>query len=212
MSYYSLEALGKHVDIFEFFIHNIALLLNNLVSMQLQPKEQLIKIFYHHPFPFIVQIVKVVSASLPFFFMLYLISSALSYNAIIIANLIIIAIFSLVILYVSLIYWLDKLIITDKRVIHVDWILVSKRVESEALLYDIQDITTQEKGLLSAIPLFDYGIIRMETASSKTTVKFTEAPDPEGIKAFVIQYIEACRPNATCETPIKASPQPAVES
>lgn len=178
--------------------------------MQLQSKERIIKVFYHHPFPFIVQVVKVLFSSFPFFFLIYLFSPALSYNVIVIANLIIIGIFSVVILYLSLIYWLDKLIITDKRAVHVNWVFMFKRIEAEALLYDIQDITTQEKGLLSAIPIFDYGIIRMETASSKTTIFFDEAPDPEGIKAYISNLIEACRPNATCEA--IPSVQPAIES
>ena len=170
--------------------------------MKLQSNEKIIKIFHHHPFPFLVQMIKVVGASFPFFFLLYLISPSLSYNAIVIANLIIIGIFSLVIIYLALIYWLDKLVITNKRAIHIDWIFLSKRVEGEALLYDIQDIHTQEKGLLSALYLFDYGTIRLETASSKTTITFEQAPDPEGIKAFLTDYIEACRPNSACDTDI----------
>ena len=174
--------------------------------MKLQSKERIIKVFHHHPFPFLVQIVKAIAASFPFFFLLYIVSSALSYNVIVIANLIIIGVFSLIIIYMALIYWLDKLIITNKRAIHVDWIFLSQRNEGEALLYDIQDIQTQEKGLLSALYLFDYGLIRLETASSKTTITFTEAPDPEGIKGFMTDHIEACRPNSVCDVDAVASP------
>lgn len=174
--------------------------------MKLQSEERIIKVFHHHPFPFLVQIVKAIAASFPFFFLLYLVSSALSYNVIVIANLIIIGAFSLIILYMALIYWLDKLIITNKRAIHVDWIFLSRRTEGEALLYDIQDIHTQEKGFLAALYLFDYGVIRLETASSKTTITFVQAPDPEGIKAFMTGPIEDCRPNTTCGVDKAASP------
>lgn len=174
--------------------------------MKLQSNERIIKVFHHHPFPFLIQILKAIAASFPFFFLLYLLSPALSYNVIVIANLIIIGIFSLVILYLALIYWLDKLVITNKRAVHVDWIFLSKRIEGEALLYDIQDIHTQEKGFLSAFYLFDYGLIRLETASSKTTISFTEAPDPEGIKVFMTNHIEACRPNTVCDIDTAATP------
>lgn len=174
--------------------------------MKLQPNERVVKVFHHHPFPFIVQVVKAIAASFPFFFLLYLFSPALSYNIIVIANLIIIGIFTGVIIYLALVYWLDRLVITDKRAVHIDWLFLFKRSEGEALLYDIQDIHTQEKGILSALYLFDYGIIRLETASSKTTIIFTEAPDPEGIKAFMQDYIEACRPNATRDTSKIANP------
>ncbi len=181
--------------------------------MKLQSKERIIKVFHHHPFPFLVQVVKTIAASFPFFFLLYLISPALSYNIVVIANIIIIAVFSLVIIYLALIYWLDKLVITNKRAIHIDWLVLSKRIEGEALLYDIQDIHTQESGLLSAFYLFDYGLLRLETASSKTTITFTEAPDPEGIKAFMTNYIEACRPNTTCDiVEANATTKPALEA
>ncbi|MBA4336735.1 hypothetical protein C0416_03090 [bacterium] len=178
--------------------------------MKLQSKEQIVKVFHHHPFPFLIQLIKAVSASFPFFFLLYLFSPALPYNVIIIANLAIIVMFSLVILYMALIFWFDRLVITNKRALHVDWVFMLKRVESEALLYDIQDIYTQEQGILSAIPLFDYGIIKLETASSKTTITFMQAPDPEGIKAFIKDHIEACRPNTACD--VKPIAAPAIAS
>ena len=82
------------------------------------------------------------------------------------------------------------------------------QIKKEALLYDIQDIHTQEKGVLSALYLFDYGVIRLETASSKTTIVFTEAPDPEGIKTFLSDHIEACRPNTVCDPVATPSPVP----
>jgi hypothetical protein len=50
---------------------------------------------------------------------------------------------------------------------------------------DIQDITTVEHGLFSAIPFFDYGSFKLDTASAKTILLFNQAPDPEGIKHFI---------------------------
>lgn len=166
--------------------------------MRLQSGEEIIKIYHHHPFPFIIQIFKVIGASLPFFFMLYLFSQVMSYTAIIISILAIMTLFTIIIIYLALIYWLDKLVITNKRAVHIDWKVLSKRNEGEALLTDIQDVHTQEKGILSAIYLFDYGILRLETAASKATIIFTEAPNPESVKEFLTHYIENCRPDAVC--------------
>ena len=165
--------------------------------MQLQNGEKIIKIYHHHPFPFIIQIIKALGASLPFFLLLYLLSPSLNYEYTIIGIMVILALFTVVIIYLALIYWLDKVIITNKRIVHIDWKVLSQRDEGEALLSDIQDIQTKEKGILSAIYLFDYGLIRVETAASKATIIFTEAPDPEGIKKFLMQHIEICKPD-TC--------------
>jgi len=172
--------------------------------MQLQNEENIIKIYHHHPFPFMVQIAKAVGASLPFFFLLYLFSSILTYNQLIIGILVVLALFTVIIIYLALIYWLDKVVITNKRIVHIDWKVLSQRDEGEALLNDVQDIHTKEKGILSAIYLFDYGLLRIETAASKATIIFTEAPDPEGIKKFLMQHIEQCKPD-TCNLNTVAS-------
>jgi hypothetical protein len=177
--------------------------------MELNNGERIIRIYHHHPFPFMVQMLKVLGASIPFFVLLYSISSALTPHQIIIGISTIVILFSLVIIYLALIYWLDKLVITNQRVVYIDWKMLTKRDEGEALLYDIQDIHTEEKGILSAFYMFDYGIIRLETAASKATVVFTEAPDPEGIKAFLTDHIKTCRPDAKCV--INTEPAPSTE-
>lgn len=158
--------------------------------IHLKEGESIVKIYHHHPFPFIIQLIKTVAASIPFFFLLYLIKSVLTTQYFILGIFSIVILFSLVVLYLALVYWLDRLVVTNKRIIHIDWKFLTKRDEGEALLYDIQDIHTQERGILSSLYLFDYGVLRLETASSKTTIIFTEAPDPEGIKSFLNDHIK----------------------
>ena len=53
------------------------------------------------------------------------------------------------------------------------------RDEAEALLDDIQDVQTEEKGILASFWLFDFGMLRLDTASSYVTMEFKHAPDPE---------------------------------
>lgn len=162
--------------------------------MKLQKDEEIVKVVHHHPFPFIVQMFKAVGASLPFFFLIYLVSTAVPYFYLVIANISVIIAFSLVIIYLALIYWLDKLIITNQRIVHVDWQLLTLKKEYSGLLHDIQEISSQEHGILSVLYIFDYGTVKLETASSKTTILFTEAPDPDGIKAFLMEHIQSCKP------------------
>ena len=153
--------------------------------MNLREGEQILKIYHHHPTPFVFQILKVVLATSPFFFLLFILQSAFSTFAYVIAHLIVLAIFSLVVVYLSLIYWLDKLVITNLRVIHIDWKYLTVRDEAEGLLDDIQDILTAEKGLLSFFSFLDYGDIKIDTASSHVTLTFEHAPNPEGIRQFI---------------------------
>jgi hypothetical protein len=153
--------------------------------MNLREGEQILKVYRHHPTPFLYLIFKVIIGTFPFFFMLFLFQSALSPKWSLILHVFVFALFSLIVIYVSLIYWLDRLIVTGERIICVDWKFITIRQESEAFLDDIQDIQTTEKGFLSAIKAFDYGLLKVETASSLASVLFPDAPDPEGIRQFI---------------------------
>ena len=91
------------------------------------------------------------------------------------------------ILYLSLIYWLDKIIITDLRIIHVDWKYLTVKHESAVMLDDIQDIQTKERGFWSHFKIFDYGSIKIDSPSSYVTIIFTQAPNPEGIRQYIYE-------------------------
>lgn len=153
--------------------------------MHLREGERILKVYHHHPTPFVFDVLKVILGSFPFFLLLFLFHPALSTKVYVITNLVIFIIFSLVIVYISLIYWLDKLVITDQRVVYIDWKYLTVRDEAEALLSDIQDVQTEEKGLLAFFRLFDYGTLRLDTASSYVTIEFLDAPDPENIRKFI---------------------------
>ncbi len=128
--------------------------------MQLREGEQIVKIVHHHPTPFVLDVLKVILGSFPFFLMLFLFNPVLSTKWSVLLHLMVFLLFTLVLIYVSLIYWLDKLIITSQRIIHIDWKYLTVRDESEAFLRDIQDIQTEEKGILSTFWIFDYGLLR----------------------------------------------------
>jgi hypothetical protein len=124
-------------------------------------------------------------AAVPFYVLLFALGGVLPANTILLLHLIIVIIFSLAVVYQTLVYWLDRLIITNKRVIFVDWKYLTKKSEHEAKIEDIQDVKTLERGILAKIPFLDYGIIEIRTSSNKTVIDFPEAPNPEGIRKFV---------------------------
>lgn len=153
--------------------------------MKLSEGEQILRIFHHHPTPFFFAISKVILGSFPFIFLIFLFKATMSDSVFLIANVVLLVIFSLVIIYVSLIYWLDKLVITNLRIVNVDWKYLTVRNEAEAMLVDIQDVLTYEKGWLSYFKAFDYGTLKLDTASSYTTLEFFNAPAPEEIRRFI---------------------------
>jgi hypothetical protein len=153
--------------------------------MKLRENEQVLKVFHHHPTPFVFQVFKLILAFIPFLWLTFIFQESVSNKMFVFIHLMLLFLFSLISIYIALIYWLDKLVITNLRVVHIDWKYLTVRDEIEAMLDDIQDISTAEKGILSYFRVFDYGDIQIATASSRVVLKFGWAPDPEGIRRFI---------------------------
>ncbi len=180
--------------------------------MHLAKDEQAIKIYHHHLTTFLLRACVMIIVSLPFYFMAAIISGILSPANAILTYAGITVIFGLAMLYDLGLFYLDRLVITNKRVVHIDWKSALKRDEQEALIMDIQHISTQESGIFSFLPFFDFGTFKLETASTKTSVIFNDAPDPEGIKHFIYHLnIKPSRIRAGLVTPIHDTARQIVE-
>jgi len=153
--------------------------------MDLREGEQILKVYHRHPTPFAFDMIKAIIAIIPLFVVLMFFRDVLSTGVFSLIVFILFVGFGIIILYVSLIYWLDRLVVTNMRVIFINWRSWYNRHESEALFGDIQDIQTNEKGFIANLWIFDYGDFHLETASSHMTILFDRAPDPEGIRRFI---------------------------
>ncbi len=158
--------------------------------MKLKENEEVIKTLHHHYTAIFFREFKVALLSVPFYFVVGLFNSVWQIFWLYFA---VTVFFLSIVLYDGILYWLDRLVITNMRILYIDWKNPFSRSEHEAELMDIQDIETTESGILSILPIFDYGDFTMETASAHTIIKFNEAPDPEGIKHFI--YHLSVKPN-----------------
>ena len=128
---------------------------------------------------------KIIIASLPFYFVGSFFYGVFSPFQMATVFSLISVVFLLVIVYDLLFYYLDRLFVTNKRVVHQNWDSALQREEHEVEPADIQDIATKETGLFSYFKIFDFGMFKLETASKSTAILFNGAPDPEGIKHFI---------------------------
>lgn len=158
--------------------------------MHLREGEQVLKIYRHHPTPFVGQIFVAILGALPFYLMLFLLQESFSASTFWTISIAIFIAFILVVTYMSLVYWLDKLVVTNQRIVFVDWKFLSVKDEAEAFFHEIQEIQTREKGFLAYFKAFDYGSIVIETASAHIDIEFPNAPDPEGIRRFIYHIRE----------------------
>lgn len=153
--------------------------------MQLFKDEAVIKISRHHPFPLVINVFKIAVVSLPFFFVASFFQGVLDSTAMIMVYLGVGAIFALLIAHQITIFRIDRLVITNERVVYINWKNLFTRKESEVAFENIQDINTIENGILAEINLFDYGLFKIESNSGDAPIVFKNANNPEGMKDFI---------------------------
>lgn len=80
-------------------------------------------------------------------------------------------------------YYLDVLVITDKRVFTIEQHGLFRRTSSSFRIDRIQNITVDQKGIIQA--LLGFGTIRLETAGESENFVGTFIADPYEIKKFI---------------------------
>lgn len=161
--------------------------------MQLRHGEAILRTVKRHPTPFVFRVLKIALIALPFYVILFFVARKVEGEWILFLFAAVSFFIGIIIAINCLDYLLDRLIITNKRLIWINWKSLFKREVHEAELIDIQDIESREKGVLSKLKIFDYGFIEIETAASKTCIMFQDCPDPDGLKHFILGQMEKSR-------------------
>ena len=88
-------------------------------------------------------------------------------------------------------YWLDALIITEKRILDIDQKGLFNRTVSELRLYRTQDVTADVKGLIRT--LFDYGDVYVQTAGEAERFHMEDMPHPNRVAKMILEWAEQDR-------------------
>jgi uncharacterized membrane protein YdbT with pleckstrin-like domain len=86
-----------------------------------------------------------------------------------------------------LIWFFNVYIITDERIVDVDFYSLAYRRISDAQIERIQDITYRTGGFLKSV--FDYGDIFIQTAGGKAELEFESVPKPDKVVRVLNQLI-----------------------
>lgn len=103
----------------------------------------------------------------------------------VLAAILLIALFGLVLVLVTTIYLGNKLVLTDKAVIQTLQTGPFQQKVSRLDMSDIEDVTSEQKGLLPTI--FNYGILHIETSGELKNFAFKYTPDPSKNATIVIE-------------------------
>lgn len=90
-------------------------------------------------------------------------------------------------------YWLDVWIVTNERIINTEQFGLFNRVVSEVHLHQIQDITSEQKGLLATF--LTYGDVYIQTAAERERFQFKNIDNPEDVKIAISGLSKICKNN-----------------
>lgn len=96
----------------------------------------------------------------------------------------------LTVLIFALIKWYFNVnIITDQRVIDLDFTSVLSHTSSEARLERIEDVTHKQIGLIGSV--FDIGTVYIQTAGAKSEIEFDNIPRPREVQDILYDLLES---------------------
>ncbi|NCN83220.1 MAG: PH domain-containing protein [Candidatus Pacebacteria bacterium] len=80
-------------------------------------------------------------------------------------------------------WFFNVYIITDERIVDVDFLSLIYRSISSAKIDNIEDVSAETSGALRSV--FDFGTVRVQTAAEKTEFEFEDVPQPNKVIALI---------------------------
>lgn len=94
----------------------------------------------------------------------------------------------------NFLHWFFNIyIVTNERIVDIDFIQLLYKQFSEARIAKIQDISYKTSGLLATI--FDYGNVYVQTAGELPNFEFMAVPHPEQVVQVISETAEQARRN-----------------
>lgn len=155
------------------------LLYPNIKFESYEPGEKIILLLRSHPFTQIGWVFNSIVLFFVLIFINFIIPSFFTFNKIFIINcffLVFIASF----IWINILNWYFNVgIITNKRVIDIDYSGVIYKEITSTILDRIEDITVKSGGYFESI--FDYGTIYIQTAGKENYIEFFDIPYPSQV-------------------------------
>jgi membrane protein YdbS with pleckstrin-like domain len=90
-------------------------------------------------------------------------------------------------------YYLDMLLITDKRVLNINQNGFFRREIISFRYEQIQDITVETRGVIQTF--FKFGLIQIQTAGEKRCIILKHADNPESVRSEILKRQALVKPN-----------------
>lgn len=152
-----------------------------------EKKEKVILVVRAHPLTQISWIVNSAIMLILLFFVNFILPDFFAGSQIVFINIFIIVMVISYMWFNFLNWFFNVGIITDKRVVDVDFYSVIYREMTSAYLTKIEDMTVKSGGFFDT--LFNYGNLFVQTAGTEPNIEFIEIPKPDEVKQIISELI-----------------------
>ncbi|OGL78727.1 hypothetical protein A3F28_02545 [Candidatus Uhrbacteria bacterium RIFCSPHIGHO2_12_FULL_57_11] len=88
-------------------------------------------------------------------------------------------------------YYLDAWIVTNERIVSIEQHSLFARTIAELDLFQIQDVTSEVRGLIPT--MFNYGDVHIQTAGAIERFVFEQVPRPDEIRKKIVDLVSEDR-------------------
>ncbi len=147
------------------------------MQILLRKNEVHVSSYHHHFIPFLSQCVMAFIVLIPFYILLTVAEQYIPQKILIPLKIILIFVSLIFLLHISCNYWLDKLVITNQRAIHINWKNIFSKEIHDIELSEVDYISIKDMGIMDKIPFLNYGDLYIHgTSSSVITFKDVYKP------------------------------------
>ncbi len=149
--------------------------------------EEVILILRAHPITQISWIIASILGLILLFILNFFLPGLLNARQIVFTNFLgLILIFSYI--WINILFYIFNVgVITNKRVIDIDFYSILYRETTETRLSKVEDITSKEGGYFGSF--FNYGNVFVQTAGSEVNIEFLHVPDPSSVVKIINDLI-----------------------
>lgn len=91
--------------------------------------------------------------------------------------------------FINSLYWyFNVYILTDERVVDVDWLSIIYRKVSSAQISHVEDVSASQGGVFAGV--FDYGNVQIQTAAEEENFEFVAVPHPQLVAKKISELME----------------------
>lgn len=150
-------------------------------------KENTILVLRAHPFTQLPWILNSVILLLGVFFLNFLYLNFLSPGQIIFTNFFLLVLVLAYVFFNFLTWYFNVGIITNERIIDIDFHAVIYKEVTETQLNKVEDVTAKSGGFFASV--FNYGNVFIQTAGTEANIEFFHVPSPSEITRIINDLI-----------------------